>query len=72
MSTLLNLTPIFLISPILLIFLVIFIVRFIKRYERRAEERLQIDKQHMMLQQRKTDEMNERLKGIEKMLTEVN
>ncbi|MEC2054249.1 hypothetical protein I6J18_00125 (plasmid) [Peribacillus psychrosaccharolyticus] len=53
------------------IFIIIFIVLTVKKNGRRADERLKIERENMSVQQKKIDEMNQRLINIEKILKEV-
>lgn len=60
------------ILPIIIgIFIIIFIVLTVKKNGERADERLKIERENMLVQQNKMDEMNQRLITIEKILKEV-
>ncbi|WP_027725075.1 hypothetical protein [Tuberibacillus calidus] len=56
------------------IFIVIFIflVGLIRRMEKRSDERLKIEKENATLLQQQIQEINQRLKNIEKTLQEVD
>lgn len=64
---------IFYLIPILIVVLIAWLIlsKVLKRYELRANEKLILERENTTLLQKKVDDLNERLVGIEKMLKEV-
>jgi hypothetical protein len=59
--------------PILVVVLIAWLIlsKVLKRFELRANERLFLERENTTLLQKRVDDLNERLVGIEKMLKEV-
>ena len=64
---------IFYLIPILVVVLIAWLIlsKVLKRYELRANEKLILERENTTLLQKRVDDLNERLVGIEKMLKEV-
>lgn len=64
---------IFYLIPILVVVLIVWLMlsKVLKRYELRANEKLILERENTILLQKRVDDLNERLIGIEKMLKEV-
>ncbi len=64
---------IFYLIPILVVVLIVWLIlsKVLKRYELRANEKLILEREKTTLLQKRVDDLNERLVGIEKMLREV-
>jgi len=61
-----------LIPIVIFVVIFIFLVGIIRRMEKRADERLKIEKENATLLQQQIQEINQRLKNIEKTLLEVD
>ncbi|MHC0039541.1 hypothetical protein [Pseudoneobacillus sp. C159] len=73
MSTVIVPFLIFSLVPIIFVLLmIIFVVKTIKRSQKRADEKLSLEKKNTELLQLKVNELEERLRVIEKMLNEVD
>ena len=59
--------------PILVVVLIAWLIlsKVLKRFELRANERLILERENTTLLQKRVDDLNERLVGIEKILKEV-
>lgn len=61
-----------LIPIVIFVVIFIFLVGLIRRMEKRSDERLKIEKENATLLQQQIQEINQRLKNIEKTLQEVD
>ena len=59
--------------PLLVVTLIAWLIlsKVLKRYELRANEKLMLERENTTLLQKRVEDLNERLVGIEKMLKEV-
>lgn len=58
--------------PIILILIILFfIIKTVKKYEKRADERLRLEKQQVESNQKKLDEIHQKIDNVEKMLKEI-
>ncbi|QBP43175.1 hypothetical protein [Paenisporosarcina antarctica] len=59
--------------PLLVVTLIAWLIlsKVLKRYELRANEKLMLERENTTLLQKRVDDLNERLVGIEKLLKEV-